>query len=164
MKDKSIARQKLVPPPKNMNIPMLIRNIHRTFSSSMDEECRRLGLGCGMRHVLFILSHLKEGERVTQRELAAFCKVTAPTMSITLLKMEQEGLITREKDSVDARKCYVSLTEKGVAADREIFELLIKKEAAMISVLSDEEKRFTEDILRKILISTEGGAVKNENI
>lgn len=153
---------KLKAPPKPSNIPMLIHRISRTFRYSMDEECRHLGISTGMRQVLFTLSHLNEGETVTQRELASLCSVTAPTMSVTLSKMEAEGLIVREKDTADGRRIYVTLTEKGSEADKALFSRLVKKEEAMISLLSEEERIFTEGVLRKILETAEKEAKSRE--
>ncbi len=135
---------------------MLIRRINRAFRYSMDEECRRLGISAGMRQVLFTLSHLNENETVTQKELATLCQVTAPTICVTLSKMEAEGLITRKKDEADARKIYVFLTEKGQSADKMIFERLVSREEALVSELTPEERAFTEKILHKILNSAEG--------
>lgn len=57
-----------------------------------------------------ILDCLLDREELTQRELADLCMFDVTTMSRTLDKMEQAGLIQRNKNPVSRRSHLISLT------------------------------------------------------
>ena len=67
-----------------------------------------------------ILDCLLDREELTQRELADLCMFDVTTMSRTLDKMEQAGLIQRNKNPVSRRSHLISLTEKGKEKGKQV--------------------------------------------
>lgn len=65
----------------------------------------------GRALVLMVLSRGTEG--ISQRELAEALRVTPPTVSVMLQKMEQSGLVERRTDESDQRVTRIRITEKG---------------------------------------------------
>ena len=96
------------------------RNSIRKILHPLDLERRQLmrrkflalglTLGEGQPRILDCL--LDRGE-LTQRELADLCMFDATTMSRTLDKMEQAGLIQRNRNPASRRSHLISLTEIG---------------------------------------------------
>jgi DNA-binding MarR family transcriptional regulator len=57
---------------------------------------------------------LHEGNALPQKELARVAAVEQPTMANTLVRMQRDGLITREPDPHDRRSTLIRLTDAGL--------------------------------------------------
>lgn len=96
------------------------RNSIRKILHRLDLERRQLmrpkflelGLTVGEGQPRILDCLLDRGE-LTQRELADLCMFDATTMSRTLDKMEQAGLIQRNRNPASRRSHLISLTEIG---------------------------------------------------
>lgn len=64
-------------------------------------------------HQARILSHLDGRDPTMVGELAEHMGVTASTMSLTLTRLEQAGVIRRDRDPADRRVVNVRLTDAG---------------------------------------------------
>lgn len=104
-----------------------------------------------------ILKELSDNEGMTQKELAGNMRITAPSMSINLQKMESAGLLERKPDDTDMRQIRLYLTEKGKevaeTADKEIAFV----EQRLIEALTDDEQKELKRLLLKILKSESEG-------
>lgn len=60
-----------------------------------------------------ILRILSKSESISQKELQEILAIQPGSISEILSKMENRGLIKRERDEVDKRKIIVSITESG---------------------------------------------------
>lgn len=85
--------------------------------------------------IKLILHTLIQKDNVTQLDIVKSTRLKPPTVSITLKKMENEGLVTRTPDPYDLRAVRVTITDKG-------------REMYMISVRSvfDMEEKIMKDI------------------
>ena len=85
--------------------------------------------------IKLILHALIQKDNVTQLDIVKSTRFKPPTVSITLKKMENEGLVTRTPDPYDLRAVRVTITDKG-------------REMYMISVRSvfDMEEKIMKDI------------------
>ncbi len=90
----------------------------------------------GARLVLAFLAH---GDGVTQRELVELTHLQAPTVSVILSRMEEEGLAERKRASDDKRKLLVYITEKGKETDRQGLEKIKETDALAVQGLSEGE-------------------------
>jgi len=83
------------------------------------QACRQRGVTAPGRgptispHQATILSHLDRREGVTLTELAQAMEVALPTMSLTVTRLETEGLVRRERDAADRRRTALRLTAAG---------------------------------------------------
>ena len=66
-----------------------------------------------------LMAHLAVLGEANQLTLAEKTRFSTPTVSVLLRKMEAEGFVTRTPSKEDRRVMLVTLTEKGVAFDRE---------------------------------------------
>ena len=116
---------------------MQIIHLSKLFRDQLRRASEEAGIPCGYRMILIELSHL---ESATQYELAKRTHLTAPTVSVTLQKMEHDGYITRTPDENDLRQMRVALTEKGKAAEADNRARANALEQKLLDGLSPEEK------------------------
>ena len=127
------------PPRPFQPTPMMqIIHLSKLFRDQLRKASEDAGIPCGYRSILMELSHC---ETATQYELAKRTHLTAPTVSVTLQKMEHDGYITRTPDEHDLRQMKVSLTEKGKAAEADNRARANALEQMLLSGLSEEEKQ-----------------------
>jgi MarR family transcriptional regulator, organic hydroperoxide resistance regulator len=70
----------------------------------------RLGIHVGQERVL---AALWDEDGLTQSQIADQLAIELPTLTKMLERMERADLVTRRRDSADARVSRVSLTERG---------------------------------------------------
>ena len=129
------------------NANMLIGEISKLFQDKMAKSSEKLGFKNGYRQ---ILRHLVHEDGVTQIDLVRTTHLKAPTISVTLKKMEEEGLVRRETDKIDQRQTHVYLTDKGREAERAFFAKIRETEAVMFDGLSAEETETLRQLLKKV--------------
>lgn len=97
-----------------------------------------------------ILSVLFHHEGMTQKELAEHISVRPQSLSESLARLEEEGLICRERSEKDKRELLLFLTERGKTHAEEIRIKRNEHAEEFFSVLSDEEKETLGALLTKI--------------
>lgn len=101
-----------------------------------------------VRSVLKILT-INNG--ISQNELAREVHLQGSTISVALVKMEEEGLIRREASSNDKRKVNVYMTSSGYEMMKTLEKVVSKMEEKMLDGLTDSEKYDLHYCLTKIL-------------
>jgi len=71
-----------------------------------------------------ILRALDEQGQLEPRELCELCQILSPSMAGVLARMEEIGLVRRERVAADARRVMVSLAPRGDALFDEIAPLI----------------------------------------
>ncbi len=133
---------------KKKNVLMLTRDITKLFGSHIREVSETKGINECYRLIVFFLAH---NEGVSQLDLVKFTRLKAPTISLTLQKMEIEGLVERKPAEDDARKTLVYLTEKGYEYDKKMIEIIKEEENKILPILSKDEQIELERILTKLI-------------
>lgn len=118
--------------------PMLVNEIARLFHSRM----RSVELEGVMSQdsARLIMRELIREDGVTQLHLTRLTHLKAPTVSVTLRKMEREGLVVRESDPDDLRAVRVRLTEHGKEHNRRVFARLRELDAILMEGFDEREK------------------------
>lgn len=134
---------------------LLINHISKAFSDRMRQKTEAMGMSEGMRKILF---HLKHNDKTTQQELAKRCHLSTPAVSVTLQKMEAEGLVLRKHDPADRRTIHLFLTEAGNALDRKVIRTIEQTEQELLEGVTPEELETLRPILIKMYknLSKEG--------
>ena len=127
----------------------------------MRKESEKAGFPHAYRPILF---HLKCSNGLTQAELAEKTMLKAPTISLTLQKMEYTGLIKRDSDKEDLRITRVYITEEGLKVCDKLHYLAESFEKKIISHLSDDELKKAQDIVSKLFDAIIEEVDNNENI
>ncbi|MES1971148.1 MAG: MarR family transcriptional regulator [Pseudomonadota bacterium] len=117
-----------------------------------DARLRSLGFATAQ---LPVLTALKDGQRLSQTELARWAKVEQPTMAQMLARMERDGLVTRAPDPHDRRSSLISLTDEArtrLPAGRAV---LRQGNADITRGLSSEELDTLVSLLKRVLANVE---------
>lgn len=147
----AMTRRSLMPPPPpdapppppmpNMSCPVPPPPPPRNAKSEMKH-------GHGRLRVLFTLL---EGDGVTQIQIAERLGIRAPSLSETLLKLEEEALIERRPNESDRRQRFVYLTEKGRSACESFRDQKIARAENFFSPLTDDEKEQLAQLILKLV-------------
>nr|WP_082534598.1 MarR family winged helix-turn-helix transcriptional regulator [Nonomuraea pusilla] len=105
----------------------------------------------GLTHAGLIALHHLTGGRLTQRELAAACRVTDQTMSRTIEHLRKAGYISKRADARDRRRVLVEMTPAGArvlahARERE------RDSGDLLGAVEDYD-RFRQELIRLITVS-----------
>jgi MarR family transcriptional regulator for hemolysin len=126
--------------------------ISRGLTRVGDGRLRSVGLATAQ---LPVLSMLRNGERLSQAELAKRAKVEQPTMAQLLARMERDGLVHREPDPGDRRSSLVALTHvahERLPAGRQV---LREGNAEMTRGFSKDEVATLVGLLRRVLANVD---------
>ena len=130
---------------------MKMSEVSRVSYKLMRSDSEKLGYNQTYRLIIFYLTHKNDG--ATQAEIVEYSKLSKPTISLTLQKMESEGLIYRKQDDVDLRNVRVFLTEEGRKTEKVFLQIGEDVENKVFSVLNEEEKEELNKILDKLLMN-----------
>lgn len=98
----------------------------------------------------WLLRQLRGGSK-TVGELAEALEITQSSVTTACKRMEQKGLLTRQRDRDDERVVQVSLTAYG-AQQMEIWQQRrIEALTHLLSPLSDEEQKTLNHLIERIL-------------
>ena len=102
-----------------------------------------------------ILRALVQSDGMTQKDLAERLGIRPQSLTDALLRLEQQGAITRTLSERDKREQLVRITEAGRERARHVTQLHQMAAQTVLSVLSEEEKRQLSEILNKLIASGE---------
>lgn len=105
--------------------------------ANMDARVSRYDVTPAQTHVLLYLQ--QHGGRVPQHELAEFLRVKPSTVNGVLDRMEEKGLVRRSVSGSDARRRFITLTEKGAEQQALFQQSFLDVEAAMVRGFTQEE-------------------------
>ena len=137
----------------------IFHDIHQKSRLSMkevNEALKEFGLYSAQWSLLFCLNRLGT---MTQTEIWQYLNVEAPTVTRTLVKLEERQLISR-KEGKDKRERIVQLTDQAKDLIPRIETRIEKLEQTMLQALSEEERIQLSILLNKIGGSGETNVVK----
>jgi len=125
----------------------LIAEISRHTGNRLRSDGEKIGHRFGYRSLLFHLTHGADGS--SQQELVRRTGLSAPTVSVSISRMEADGLIVRKFDPGDLRSVLVFLTDKGWAMHDGMKSIFKNLEALTIKGFTNEEvSQFITYLLR----------------
>jgi homoprotocatechuate degradation regulator HpaR len=92
------------------NLPLLLLQARERFMARFRPLLKAHGL---TEQQWRVLRALNEREFLEPREIGESCCISSPSMAVMLGRMEELGLVDRERFENDARRVRVSLTTKG---------------------------------------------------
>ncbi|MGH1550629.1 MarR family winged helix-turn-helix transcriptional regulator [Leifsonia poae] len=98
--------------PENWPLGRLLGAASRTVERAWAEALEQRGL----THAGLVVLHLLELGFDSQSDLARLARVEPQTMSRTVDRLEREGLLVRQPDTVDRRRHVLAVTDEGRAA------------------------------------------------
>lgn len=123
---------------EKQKIRRVFLEIEQLKRARIQEVLLSLGLtpGHGQARTLMALLRL---ESASQKELAVECLLDVTTMSRTLDRLQNMGLVERRRDPMSRRTFRVSLTEEGKKLAKKVAEEFSKIDEAICMGFSDEE-------------------------
>ena len=117
--------------------------------ANMDARVSRYDVTPAQTHVLLYLQ--QHGGRVPQHELAEFLRVKPSTVNGVLDRMEEKGLVRRSVSGRDARRRFITLTEKGEEQHALFQRCFLETEEAMVRGFSQEERETLCALLDRVI-------------
>ena len=140
--------------PETEGIVDRLHKISKHVKRETERTVTRFGLNDGEFHTLLKL-RVAPGQTSSAGDLAEVLDLSTGAMTNRLDGLEEQGLVTRERDASDRRSVLVSLTGKGQDAVVQAVEAAAKGEHAVLSVLSDQQRRRLNELLRTLLAAIE---------
>ena len=109
------------------------------------------GLQAGEFDVLATLRRAGEPHALHPTDLYDATMVTSGAMTGRIDRLQQSGLVERERDPEDRRAVRVRLTEKGLALIDAVITEHVANETAVLEGLTRKEQRTLADLLGKLL-------------
>ncbi len=106
--------------------------ISRIFNEMASEHNITMSIG-------FVLLTLHEEEGTPVTKIAPRMGMEPNSLSRTLKKMEEMGMITRRKDSIDKRKVYICPTEYGYQMRKIVLKSVYKLNDAIVEDIPKEK-------------------------
>jgi MarR family transcriptional regulator for hemolysin len=126
----------------------LINRASRLFLRWCEERFDPLGLGVAQVPVLYAL---KDGNFLTQTELARLARIEQPTMAQLLGRMERDGLIRRSENPADRRSSFISLTPRALKKLPRAKEVLEQGNAIALRGFTSAEAQTLHRLLRRVV-------------
>lgn len=115
----------------------------------MQAAVYRIGLTVGRDSRSILKELLFEGS-MTQKKLADACLLDVTTMSRTLDRMEQAGLLVRESNPDCRRSWLIALTDKGTDIAKKVQQIFEETDKIYCSNLSEKEAEQLFVLLQKV--------------
>ncbi|MBD9626355.1 MarR family transcriptional regulator [Ensifer sp. ENS06] len=126
---------------------LVIGRIARMLARLDDEGLKDVGISVAQ---LPVLVALKNGEMLTQKELAAIAGVEQPSMAQLLARMERDGLIRRDPDASDKRSSLISLEPEAYRRLAPGRDVLRRHNREALAGFSAEEVQLLTGMLHRI--------------
>ncbi len=133
----------------NYNAMMRIHDAAKLYHDRMRRLSDHDGLPSSYRMLIFHLARMQPG--VTQLDLVKATHLKPPTVSVTLQKMERDGLVIRRDNEEDLRQTFVYLTDKGKAIDDRVRAIHKEGDKVALENLSAEEIETLSTLLNKVI-------------
>lgn len=128
-----------------------VNQLARSFTKKLNEKISPLGLYSSQWGIVL---YLNKKEQCTQIELCKYLGVEAPTITRTLARMEEMGLVIRTEGK-DKREKHIKLTEKAYELFPKWYEAATSTELEAISNISEEEMEIFNNVLEKMMKNLE---------
>jgi MarR family transcriptional regulator for hemolysin len=128
---------------------LLFHEIHqksRLSVKEVNEALKSFNLYSSQWSILFCL---KQFGAMTQKEIWQYLNVEAPTVTRTIVRLEQSGWIER-REGQDKRERIVHLTEQTEKLMPEIEQRIVEMEEKLLFRLTDEEQKQLIALMKKI--------------
>jgi len=131
------------------------RRAYLTIVPHFEERMKKFNL----RAVDFsVLSLLHANPNITQKRLSKAVNVSPPNLAILLDKLEERGLLVRQRNPLDKRSQTLVLTPEGTRLCAKAEKTVSELELEATAMLTDAERAELVKLLQKIFLHDEDDA------
>ena len=95
---------------------------------------------CGLTHAQFdIIATLGNTAGMTYKQLGERTLITKGTLTGVIERLEQKGLVARQRSGDDKRSFFVSLTDSGEALFKQVFPTVVEHGKQLFASCSDAD-------------------------
>lgn len=127
----------------------LLHHLVRQRENALGRELAGAGVTLSQWQVLATLSRL---DKATMGEVAAFCATDRTTLTRTVDRMVEDGLIRRDRDPVDRRQVHLNLTGKGGEVFNAALVSVTRFNDRVTGALEVDEVERLQLMIRRILV------------
>lgn len=121
--------------PSPRNLPMLLAQTRESVISNFRPILRHIGLTEQQWRILRVLY---EDSSMRPSQISEVCQILKPSLTGVLTRMEEMGLIEKQRFDNDPRQMMVACTAKGRDLVRKTMPLIEKQYAAMEEVAGQD--------------------------
>ncbi|EGQ9835254.1 transcriptional regulator [Vibrio cholerae] len=135
----------------SMGVVGRLRQTNGIWKTKLDQVFDGFGLSC----IEFdILATIRRNDReITPTELYQTLMLSSGAISTRIEQLVQRGLVQRVASEEDRRSCKVTLTEQGITLIDQALNAHVTNMNRMLAVLTEQEQRQLEQLLKKILLA-----------
>lgn len=133
-----------------MHVIGRLSRVSQQVDRRLEENFARHGLDSGAFDVLATLRRNGAPYTLSPKDLAASAMITSSAVAQRLNRLEERGLITRSRSSVDGRGTQVTLTARGRDAVDATLPAHLATEEELLAGLSATELRTLAKLLKKL--------------
>ncbi len=127
----------------------LLHHLVRQRETALGRQLARMGLTLSQWQVLATLHRL---DKATMGEVAAFCATDRTTLTRTVDRMVEDGLVQRDRDPVDRRQVHLILTGKGQGMFQRAMLDVTRFNDRIAGVLDPEQVERLQPMIRQVLV------------
>jgi DNA-binding MarR family transcriptional regulator len=131
-----------------------MNKIMKYLDRTTEGNVKVFGLNVGEFKVLLRLREAKD-ETLSAGAVADMLDLSPSAMTNRLDRLEEDGLVTRARDTEDRRSVLVSLTPRGEEVVGQAVERQAKEESSLLAVLSEADQRRLNALLRALSLEIE---------
>lgn len=128
---------------------LLFKQIANAFECNLQREAARYDLTAAQASILIYLD--RADHPVNQRELEHYFRLSNPTVTGLMKRMETKGFIRREISMEDSRSKHILLTEKATEISNEVRAHLGRVEQTIVQSMSPAECEQLRGLLIRVL-------------
>ena len=138
---------------QNEDIGYLLHKIHNKIRARIDARYKKYDLTFSQSQVLFQLRH--EGGSMSQKDLQKRLKISHPTLTGLIKRLEAHDFISSAVDEKDRRNRIITVTQNADAFATELMHGRTETNRQMLKGFSEEEKKELEGYLQRIAMNLE---------
>jgi DNA-binding MarR family transcriptional regulator len=125
----------------------VVRLMHR-YGSIHYKIFQELGIHPGQ---LPVIATLNKKEGLSMRELADELHIKPPTVTVTIQRLEKNGVVCKQTDAKDQRISRLYLTEKGKNLDKKIQAMAQTSEQILTAGFTEAEQEQMKQYFRRMV-------------
>ena len=128
---------------------VLFKQLSIAFENNLQRSAAQYDLTPSQAAIIIYLE--AADHPVNQRELEYHYKLSNPTVTGLMKRMEAKGFIERVVNPKDARSKYIQLTPKSLEVSSSVLNNMLELERELMQDLSPEEEEVFHEMLMRVL-------------
>ncbi|WP_131766197.1 MarR family winged helix-turn-helix transcriptional regulator [Candidatus Protofrankia californiensis] len=139
-------------PTESIEIVTPIRRLAKLFADDRGRVLRAAGIDAATLDLLAVIRRSGPPYTLSTRDIAQRTLVTAGAISQRVGRAERHGLVRRSSGTTGRRSVLVSLTAEGHALVERSVDMVLGREATLVTCLSEPERATLIGLLEKLIV------------